>query len=77
MTDAEATKSITWKIYKGALIAIRFGALTLKGVRTIPLVASGGAGVAFAGSAIIGPLAWTFVGVVYIAETGINYRRYR
>lgn len=32
---------------------------------------------ALAGSAIIGPLAWTFVGVVYLAETGINYRRYK
>ena len=41
------------------------------------MVGSGGAGVALAGSAIIGPLAWTFVGVIYIAETGINYRRYK
>ena len=41
------------------------------------MVGSSGAGVALAGSAIIGTLAWTFVGVIYIAETGINYRRYK
>ena len=39
------------------------------------MVGSGGAGIAIAGSAIIGPVAWTFVGLVYVAETGINYRR--
>lgn len=49
----------------------------LKGARSAALVGSGGAGVALAGSAIIGPIAWTFVGVVYLAETGINYRRYK
>ena len=30
---------------------------------------------ALAGSAVLGPVAWTFVGLVYVAETGINYRR--
>jgi len=30
-----------------------------------------------AGGAIIGPIAWSFVGIVYLAETGINYRRYK
>lgn len=39
------------------------------------MVGSGGMGIAMAGSAIIGPVAWTFVGLVYVAETGINYRR--
>lgn len=47
----------------------------MKGVKSVALVGSGGAGVALAGSAILGPVAWTFVGVVYVAETGINYRR--
>lgn len=32
-------------------------------------------GLALAGSAVLGPVAWTFVGLVYVAETGINYRR--
>ena len=44
-------------------------------MKSVALVGSGGAGVALAGSAILGPVAWTFVGVVYVAETGINYRR--
>jgi len=47
----------------------------LKGARAAAMVSTGGAGLAIAGSAIIGPVAWTFVGVVYIAETSINYRR--
>lgn len=48
----------------------------MKGTKSAALVGTGG-GVALAGSAIIGPLAWTFVGVIYLAETGINYRRYK
>ena len=36
-----------------------------------------GGGLAIAGGALLGPLAWTFVGVVFIAETGINYRRFK
>lgn len=47
----------------------------MKGARAAAVVGTGGAGLAIAGSAIIGPVAWTFVGVVYIAETSINYRR--
>lgn len=66
-----------YKIYKGGLIIIKVTALSSKGLRTAALVGTGGSGVALAGSAIIGPLAWTFVGVVYLAETGINYRRYK
>jgi hypothetical protein len=32
------------------------------------------AGVLVAGSTIIAPFAWTMAGVIYIAETGLNYR---
>ena len=39
------------------------------------MVGTAGGGLAIAGSAILGPVAWTFVGLVYVAETGINYRR--
>lgn len=28
-----------------------------------------------AGGAVMGPLAWSFAGLVYIAETGVNYRK--
>ena len=31
------------------------------------MVGTGGAGLALAGSAILGPVAWTFVGLVYVA----------
>lgn len=36
-----------------------------------------GNAMALAGGAIIGPIAWTYVGLVFVAETGINYRRYK
>ncbi len=50
----------------------------VKGLRSGAAAAGGmGGGLAIAGGAILGPLAWTFVGVVFIAETGINYRRYK
>jgi len=53
--------------------------LIFKGVRAAGLAfASGGAtSISIAGGAIIGPVAWSFVGIVYIAETSINYRRYK
>jgi outer membrane lipoprotein SlyB len=53
---------------------LRVGAIMVKGARSAALVGSGNA-MAIAGGAIIGPIAWTFVGVVFIAEAGINYRR--
>lgn len=50
----------------------------MKGAKSAAVVTSGaGNAIAIAGGAIIGPLAWSFVGLVYIAETGINYRRYK
>lgn len=48
----------------------------LKGARSAALVGTHEA-IALAGGAIMGPIAWSFVGIVYLAETGINYRRYR
>lgn len=79
MTDHEATVSLTYKIYKGGLMVIQAGALIFKGVRAAGIIwsASGTAPIAIAGGAIIGPIAWSFVGIVYIAETSINYRRYK
>jgi len=79
MTEHEATVSLTYKIYKGGLLAIQAGALIFKGVRAAGLVltSSGATGISIAGGAIIGPVAWSFVGIVYIAETSINYRRYK
>ena len=79
MTDHEATVSLTFKIYKGGLMVIQAGALIFKGVRAAGIImsASGAQGIAIAGGAIMGPIAWSFVGIVYIAETSINYRRYK
>lgn len=48
----------------------------MKGSRSAALMGTGHAA-ALAGGAIIGPIAWTYVGLVFIAETGINYRRYK
>lgn len=68
---------MTYKIYKGGILVAQTGALLLKGVRSAAMVGTGGAGLALAGSAILGPVAWTFVGLVFVAETGINYRRFK
>lgn len=79
MTEHEATVSLTFKIYKGGLMVIQAGALIFKGVRAAGLIyaAGGASGISIAGGAIMGPIAWSFVGIVYIAETSINYRRYK
>ena len=53
---------------------LRVGAIMVKGMRSAAMLGSGNA-LALAGGAIIGPIAWSFVGVVFIAEAGINYRR--
>ena len=53
---------------------LRVGAIMVKGARSAALMGTGNA-MSIAGGAIIGPIAWTFVGVVFIAEAGINYRR--
>jgi len=66
---------LRYKIFKGGIFAAQTGALLLKGVRSAAMVGTAGGGLAIAGSAILGPVAWTFVGLVYVAETGINYRR--
>lgn len=34
-------------------------------------------GMMVAGSTIVSPLAYTLAGIIYIAETGINYRKYK
>jgi hypothetical protein len=65
MTPEQAKVSLSYKIFRGALL--------IKGGRSAALVGSGNA-LALAGGAIIGPIAWSFVGIVFIAETGINYR---
>ena len=66
--------SLGMKIYRGGILACRISAILVKGARSAALVGSGNA-LALAGGAIIGPLAWGFVGVVFIAETGINFRQ--
>ncbi len=77
-TAKEARVGISYKIYRGGILVVQTSALLLKGARSAAVVTSGaGNAIAIAGGAIIGPLAWSFVGLVYIAETGINYRRYK
>jgi hypothetical protein len=69
---------ITYKIYRGGILVVQTSALLIKGARSAALVTSGAGGaMAIAGGAIMGPIAWSFVGIIYIAETGINYRRYK
>ena len=73
MTPEQAKVSLSYKIFRGGILACRIGALLIKGGRSAALVGSGNA-LALAGGAIIGPIACGFDGIVFIAETGINYR---
>jgi surface antigen len=66
--------SLSYKIFRGGILACRIGAILIKGARSAALVGTGNA-LALAGGAIIGPIAWGFVGVIFIAETGINFRQ--
>ena len=69
-TPEQAKNSVGYKVYRGGLLVVQTGALLLKGSRSAALMGSGHAA-ALAGGAIIGPIAWTYVGLVFIAETGI------
>jgi hypothetical protein len=77
MTAHAAAVSVSYKVYKGGLLAIQAGALIVKGARSAANVGTMGGGLAIAGGGIIGPIAWSFVAIVYIAETSINYRRFK
>ena len=52
---------------------VKGGFLFERGVEAVTTVINGGSGVLQAGGAIFGPLAWSLMGVIYIAETTYNY----
>lgn len=70
---------MSYKIYFGATTAIKLAAITKRGVVAGIAVTSNGllSGASIAGGAICAPVAWAFVSVLFVAEAGINYRRYK
>lgn len=46
-------------------------------MKATSILEHGGKGVLKAGCTVAAPLAWSMAGLIYIAETGVNYRKFK
>ncbi len=65
------------KIFKGGVLFIKIGGVLSRSVNASSVASSGlfMQGTAIAGGTIVAPMAWTFAGICFLAQTGSNYRK--
>ena len=73
-----AFAAIAFKVYKCSILVIKLGGISKRAALVGSLVVKTGnvaPHLGVAGGAFLGPIAWTFVGILYLTETIINYRK--
>jgi hypothetical protein len=69
-SEEESKSVVESKIFKGGVIMIKVEAVVKRS-----LSAAKEASLKIAGGTIFSPVAWSFAGLVYLAQTGCNYRK--
>jgi hypothetical protein len=88
MPNEAAVKTVRYKIFKGGLLSVEaldvilhtkelvHGLADVVAMTHGALAVSKGA-IAVAAGSLISPLALAFTALIFLAETGVNYRRYK